>query len=126
VTRRLRELEPLRSLPRELEPDVYNTVRLGLLRLGEPLRLELPEFRVIDCIAEETVWLCVDASAEDQPLLGWTDFRRREHGRLDVPVSCRLHFYHYCAGLIMGTALPAVAQAVRQRLGAQGLSSSTD
>ena len=110
----------LRTLPKSIEASVYNHVRLALLRLGRPLRIEVPRHRGLDVILDDDAWLVVDSCADDQPILAWLDFIRHGRDNLLAPMSCTLELYHRCAGLIMGTALDALDEALGARLKAHG------
>ena len=110
-------LRPLRVIPKTIEAACYNQVRLALLRLGNPLRVPLPEHRGLEIILENHYWLCVDSALEDQPIMAWLDFDTRRHNQaLYEPVSCELRLYHTHAGLIMGSALDAMEQSLSLRL----------
>jgi len=80
----------LRTLPKAIEASVYNHVRLALRRLGSPLRVAVPGHRGLEIIFESRVWMCVDANAEDQPVMTWLDFGNRGRDNLQAPVSCIL------------------------------------
>jgi hypothetical protein len=112
----MRELPPLRALPRRLDAAAYNRVRLALRRLGRPLRIVLPQHRGIEAILDDDAWVCVDATRDDLPVLAWRAFAVQGRDSLHHPVDCRLELYHFCAGLIMGTALEALDRALRARL----------
>jgi len=104
----------LRTLPKTIEASVYNHVRLALRRLGSPLRVAVPGHRGLEIILESRVWMCVDANAEDQPVMAWLDFGNRGRDNLQAPVSCTLELYHSCAGLVMGSALDALNEALSE------------
>lgn len=110
------ERTPLRTYPKHIEAACYNHVRLALRRFGAPLRLGLPRHRGLEIILEDDLWLCVDAAREDTPVLAWFDFATRGRASLHTPVPCRLELYHVHAGLVMGTALEALNEALRLRL----------
>jgi len=112
----MRELPPLRSLPRRLEAACYNRVRLALRRLGRPLRLALPQHRGIEAVLDDDAWVCVDTTRDDLPVLAWRAFAVQGRDSLHRPVDCRLELYHYHAGLIMGSALEALEAALHARL----------
>ena len=107
---------PIRTVRRELPAETYNTVRLGLLRLGSPLRLALPKLRSVDAILEMERWTCVDRMRGDLPILGWDDFDTVGRASLHLPVCCQMRFFHAHAGLIVGSVLEAIVAAVRHAL----------
>lgn len=111
------ETAPWRIFPKQIEAAYYNRVRLALLRLTNPLRITLTQHRGLEVILHDDHWLCVDSFANDQPVLVWRDFQIHARENLYEPIACELHLYHHCAGLIMGSALDDLYQAVEQRLG---------
>lgn len=103
---------PLRSFPKTIEADVYNCARLALRRLPHPLRFSLPEHRGLDAILYDDLWLVVNRFNGDEPVLTWTGFAR-PHNALHEPVVCELRLYHMHAGLVMGSALDALAAGLK-------------
>ena len=106
-------------MPKTIEATVYNHVRLALRRLGSPLRVEVPGHRGLEIVLESRVWMCVDANAGDQPIMAWLDFGTRGRDNLQAPVSCTLELYHRCAGLVMGSALDSLDDALSELLKVQ-------
>lgn len=102
----------LHTLPKTIEAACYNRVRLALLRRGRPLRVAVPNHRGLEMILDDRHWLCVDSFQNDQPILGWDEFETAGRAALHAPVSCRLCFYHVHAGLVMGSVLDALQQAL--------------
>ncbi|MCC6302145.1 MAG: hypothetical protein IT489_05025 [Gammaproteobacteria bacterium] len=109
------EFTPLRILPRALPAGCFNTVRLAQLRMGEPLRLPVPGLRLLECILEREVWICVDSRFDHLPLIAWTGFRVTGRG-LHEDVCCEQRLYHIHAGLLMGPALDAIERAAAEAL----------
>lgn len=101
----------LRTFPKIIEAQDFNRVRLALARVAKPLRLSLPNHRGLEVILDDDCWLVVDSLKADEPVLARTAFKR-PHAALHEPVVCELRLYHMHAGLIMGTALEALAQAI--------------
>ncbi len=121
MTRRIRDVAPLRSIPKTIEARYYNRVRLALTRLGKPLEVELDgEMRQTDMLLSDREWLCVDRARDDLPLLAWTDFSIKERDALHAPVRCTLNLYHSHAGLLIGRILPILDRILEQRLAAKG------
>ncbi len=105
---------PWRIFPKTIEATCYNRGRLALLRLGYPLRVALQQHRGLEVILSNTMWLCVDSNADDQPILAWREFQIHGRRNLIQPVPCELWLYHNCAGLIMGSALDDLDQALEK------------
>jgi hypothetical protein len=112
----LPDLAPIRTLPKTLDARCYNRARLALLRLGAPLRVELPGLRGLEVILARDCWLCVDSDVDGRPILAWTDFQSRDPDTLHSPVSCVVHLYDHRAGLVMGFALEALEDILERRL----------
>lgn len=103
-------------MPKTIEATHFNRVRLALRRLGRPLRVALPAHRGLEVILDNQMWLCVDTFHQDQPVLAWRAFNTLERHGLHEPVSCELCIYHTHAGLIMGSAIEQLSEALAQRL----------
>jgi hypothetical protein len=117
MIRRIRDLAPLRSVPKTVEARYYNRVRLALKRLGKPLEVEMGgELRQAAMLLSDHEWLCVDRTRDDLPLLAWTAFAIKERDALHAPVRCTLHLYHSHAGLLIGRVLPTLDRILQQRL----------
>lgn len=110
----------LRAMPAQLQAAHYNRARLALLRVGSPLRFELPHLRGMDLILGESEWVCVDRTLNDLPVLAWTDFETRGRAALHTPVRCRLRFYHAHASLIIRTILEDLDAQLEPLLAAAG------
>ncbi len=110
------EIPPLRIMPKRIEAACYNRVRLALLRLDNPLRLTLTQHRGLEVILYDDNWVCVDGFADDQLVLAWRAFQTHGRDNLFEPIACDLWLYHHCAGLIMGSALDDLQQAIERRL----------
>jgi hypothetical protein len=106
----------LRVMEKEIPADIYNTIRVGLLRHSLPWTLPVDGIRCLTAILDHRAWVCVDACHNDLPILAWTGFRTAGRDSLDTPVRCELHLYHTHAGLLMGRALDELDAALRDRL----------
>ena len=76
---------------------------------------------LLDKPSEMTSHDCVDAARNDLPVLAWHTFEVHGRGTLHEPIGCRLELYHIYAGLVMGTALDALQEVLKVRLGADNL-----
>lgn len=108
-------IPPLRTLPKIVEAQLFNRVRLALLRQGSPLRLPLHGLRGVDVILERHRWLAVDRFRNDMPILAVTDFETADRSDLHLPINCRLHLYHYHAGLVSGVIVTAIEAALERQ-----------
>jgi hypothetical protein len=92
-------------MQKSIAAEDYNRIRLGLLNRHLPWHVKIG-------ILEESTWVCVDQCQQSLPLLAWTHFKTAGRHSLDAPVECELRLYHMSAGLVMGTALEALAESV--------------
>lgn len=106
----LRELIPIRTYPKQVEAQVFNRVRLALLRGAEPLYVEVARIN-LEFQLERDVWLG-RSIINGAPIMAWTAFTPHRDA-LHEPVSCLLHLYHVQAGLVMGAALSAIDDTIK-------------
>ena len=111
------QITPWRIIPKRIEATYYNRARLALLRIHNPLRVSLTRHRGLAVILRNDYWLCVDSFSDDQWIMAWREFRIHARDNLFEPIECTLWLYHHCAGLIMGSALDDMHQAMEQQLG---------
>lgn len=90
---------PIRTVDKQIEARCYNRARLAMTRRGEPLEVVIAALRVRMTL-ESRVWVA-RSLVNDTLLMAWAEFDHRRCA-LHEPVSCRLHLYHFHAGLLMG------------------------
>ncbi len=110
---RVRDLPPIRSIPYSLDAALYNHARLALLRIGNPLELEL-EYLGIDLVLEKSCWTGYHCLQISLPLIAWDGFDT-SRSALDAPVGCTVHLYHHHSWL----QLPRILLALDKELQAQ-------
>lgn len=103
-------------MPKSIEAPIYNHARLALRRFGSPLRVAVPGHRGLEIILEDHMWLCVDTIADDQPVMAWLEFGSHHRDNLHEPICCTLELYHRSAGLVMGSTLDSLDEALTERL----------
>ena len=113
---RIEDIPKLRTISTEIESNRFNQVRLGLLRLGGPIRMRLPGLRGMDVIIDNQAWVCVDRTLYDLPVLAWTDFKNLHRSGIHEPVQCLLHYYHVHADLITETVLATIVSVLAERM----------
>ncbi|HTN94848.1 MAG TPA: hypothetical protein VMJ33_09720 [Gallionella sp.] len=111
---RLRDIPAIRSVPYALEAALYNQVRLALLRIANPLEIELDQLG-IDIVLEKSCWTGYHCQQISLPLISWDGF---DHGRnaLDASVACTMHLYHQHSWLRMPQILLALERELQSRL----------
>ena len=110
----LDQYTPIRVQPRKLAKEDYNTVRLGILRLNNPLHLELEGIRGMRCVLDDNAWIFLDSYIGDLPLLAWTNFEPRD--TITTAIVCELRLYHMHAGLLISKSLDALQNTINDLL----------
>jgi hypothetical protein len=113
----MRDIPAIRSMPYALDAALYNQVRLALLRIANPLELELEKLGV-DLVLENACWVGYHCTQISLPLIAWDDFDRNRSA-LDKPVGCTLHLYHHHAWLQLPRVLLALGKELQQQLSAK-------
>jgi len=113
----VRDIPAIRSMPYTLEAVLYNRVRLALLRIGNPLEVELEKLG-IDMVLENSCWVGYHWQQISLPLIAWDGF---DAGRsaLDAPVGCTMHLYHHHAWLQLSRILVALDKELQLLLSAK-------
>ncbi len=113
----LRDIPPMRSMPHYLDATLYNHARLALLRIGQPLELELEQL-AMDMVLENTRWVGYHCQQISLPLIAWDGFDS-SRSALDAPVNCTLHLYHHHSWLQMPRILMAIDKELQLLLAAK-------
>lgn len=113
----VRDISAIRSIPHTLEAALYNRVRLALLRIANPLELELEKLE-IDMVLEKTCWVGYHCRQISLPLIAWDGFDTHRSA-LDAPVGCTMHLFHNHSWLQMPKILSAMDEELQLRLAAQ-------
>ena len=95
----------------------YNLVKIALKRLGSPIRLEIPNLRTLDFILEQDLWVIVDRSLNDIPVIAWLNFKDQERESLHEDIECERRAYHTHAMIIVDKALEALQLILGEKLG---------
>lgn len=120
----LNQYTPLKVQPRELAKEDYNAIRLGILRLGNPLTLDIDDIRGLQCFLGDEAWIFIDPYINEMPLLAWTNFMPRES--INAPITCELRLYHMHAGLLISKSLDALQSTIHALLREKYGESSND
>jgi hypothetical protein len=102
---------PIRVRTRLLAKEDYNAVRIGILRLGNPLHVEIRGIKGLECFLDDHAWVFIDNFINDLPLLAWTGFEPRES--INAAITCELRLYHMHAGLLISRSLDALQTTIR-------------
>jgi hypothetical protein len=105
---------PIEETAVEIGAEVYNRVRLALLRLGSPLKLGLRGMRNLRLELNEQTWLCLDRN--NRPVVVWTGFENQGRTDLKEPVRCRLRIYHSLGGMLARSLPEEIEHILDQRL----------
>lgn len=122
---RLSDVPPMASARMAMPAVRVARARRAVTEAGGPLRAEIVGLRGLDAVVEEHVWLCVDRTLDDLPVVAWLEFAPLSRQALHEPVPCRVQFYHFHAQAIMSRVLECIdtlleAQLARHRPPADG------
>ncbi len=96
-----------------IEPEVYQPIRLALLRFETPLKVVLGG-RGVEVHLSEDAWLCFDLRLGYKPALAWTDFETTRSD-LTAPVKARALLYNSNASLFVNSVLPELADRLQRQ-----------
>ena len=102
---RFDDIPVLKAIPTYVEAAHYNRIRIALSRVDNPLRISLTNLRGLDFIMENDIWICVDRTMNELPILAWANFDTKNRNSLLESVACQLRFFHSHADLICGSVL---------------------
>jgi len=105
---------PYQIIASSLKPEDFNAVRLGILRLGSPLIMNVESVKGLRCVLDDHAWIFMDRFVDNMPLLAWMKFQSRT--TLNEKISCELRLYHYKAGLLAERALDALKLSIALQL----------
>lgn len=105
---------PYQVIAKDMKAEDFNAVRLGILRLGSPLTLNVDGVKGLKCILDDHAWVFVDRYVDDMPLLAWMNFESR--GALNETIPCELRLYHFKADLLVSRALDALKISIALEL----------
>jgi len=94
----------------------YNLVQVALKRLGSPLLFALPKLRNLDLYLEKDVWIVVDKSLNNIPIMAWIDFETSERASLHEDIPCTLKIYHSHAGILIKKIMEAMTLLIGEQL----------
>lgn len=116
ISTRIAGLPVLNRMASQVDATHFNAIRLGILRLGAPLRIAMTGLKHLDMVLENQLWVCVDNSLNDFPIIAWMNFAVNERAALHDPVRCEIRFYHSHAGMIMKKLLDITQREIEGRL----------
>jgi len=94
----------------------YNIVKIALKRISNPLRFEIPKLRTLDFILEDDLWVIVDRSLNDIPIMAWNDFKNHARTNLHEDIHCLKRIYHTHAHMIHDKAIEALQLVLGEKL----------
>ena len=94
----------------------YNTVQTAFKRLGEEIRLSIPQMKTLDLILQRDAWIVVDRALNDVPIIAWINFDTERREALHTPLHCQLRLFHAHGGVIIKRVLEAMELLLGERL----------
>ncbi|WP_303901708.1 hypothetical protein [Thiohalomonas denitrificans] len=98
-----------------IEPEIYNPIRLALLRFDLPIKTILGG-RGVELHLFQDAWICFDLRLGYKPALAWTGFEAAARGELAGPVRARALLYNSNAQLFVHSVLPELAIRMQGQL----------
>ena len=99
-----------------IDAQYYNTVQTAFKRLGEEIRLGIPQLRTLDLILQRDAWIVVDRAMNDIPIAAWLHFDSARREALHTPIHCQLRLFHAHGGVITKRVLEAMELLLGERL----------
>ena len=96
----------------------YNLARIALKRISNPLRFEVPRLRTLDFYLDDELWVILDRSLNDIPIVAWSNFEDNARSNLHEDIPCRQRIYHTHAHLILDKAIEAMQLIIGEKLSA--------
>ncbi len=101
-----------------IDAHYYNTVQTAFKRLGEEIRLTIPQMKTLDLILQRDAWIVVDRALNDVPIIAWANFDTERREALHTPLHCQLRLFHAHGGVIIKRVLEAMELLLGERLNA--------
>lgn len=115
---RLADFPVLDRYPSKIPAPVWNAWRRAL-RHGPQIaqrRLDLPELEPFQAVLEERLWVCVDPTLGDAPVIAWQQFEDAGRSDLTAPVGCTVLQYHFGASRFRERILLAIGAELERGL----------
>jgi len=113
---RFSKLPIVKAAEYNVKASYYNRIRIALVRLEKPIRIELVNLGSLDMVLDDTEWVCVDKNLGDLPTVAWTDFKTGRRNSLNEAVACQIRYYNDHADLVCETALYYVYRYLEKKL----------
>lgn len=97
---------------------VWNVWRRSLRRQTRVAqrRFDLPGLEPFQAILEERLWVCVDPTLGDAPIIAWLRFADAGRSDLSAPVPCTVLQYHFGASRYRDRILEAISAELERCL----------
>jgi hypothetical protein len=109
------EVPALEEYPHRVPAKLFHLWRRYRLRRAKQLRLELAHIPPMALDLEDCLWVCVDVTLYDAPIIAWSDFQT-EGLALHDPVPCTVTHFHFGASAIRERVLQAALSELETRL----------
>ncbi len=118
MSSRIDQIPVYESRQVSLRSQDYNLVKIALKRISNPLRFEIPNLRTLDFIFEDDLWVIVDHSLNDIPIMAWNNFKDHARTNLHEDIHCLKRIYHTHAHMIHDKAIEALQLVLGEKLSA--------
>ncbi|MCX8086520.1 MAG: hypothetical protein N3C63_06390 [Rhodocyclaceae bacterium] len=115
---RLADFPVLDEYPHRIPAATWNAWRR--FRLKQPRvaqwRFDLPGLEPFQAVIEERLWVCIDPTLGDAPIIAWQRFEDAGRSDLSAPVECSVLQYHFGASRYRDRILAAIQAELEERL----------
>ena len=115
---RLADFPVLDEYPHRIPAVTWNAWRR--LRLRKPRvaqwRFDLPGLEPFQAVLEERLWVCIDPTLGDAPIIAWRRFLAAGRCDLCAPVACTVLQYHFGASRYRDRILAVIGREMEGRL----------
>ncbi|NWG32287.1 MAG: hypothetical protein HXY29_12445 [Rhodocyclaceae bacterium] len=82
-------------------------------------RFDLPGLEPLQAILEERLWVCIDPTLGDAPIIAWQRFEDAGRSDLSAPVPCTVLQYHFGASRFREAILLTIGAELERHLKAE-------
>lgn len=115
---RLADFPVLDTYPSRIPAAVWNAWRRTLRHHPgvSQRRFDLPGLEPFQAILEDRLWVCIDPTLADSPIVAWREFVAEGRSDLSAPVPCTVLQYHFGAARYRERMLEVIRAELESRL----------
>lgn len=101
--------------PHRVSAEVYNIWRRYWRKSPKSLKFDLEGIPPMGLDLSENLWVCVDISFNNAPVIAWSDFQAEDRP-LHEPIPCTVTQFHFGASQIREQALQVMIKELTLRI----------